>query len=104
MKDELKTKLETWQVSPRIPQNFPREVWQRIAARQTEREEALWPRLREWLSGNLVRPQYAGALVAISISASIGVAHLQALDVKAKDWKRLETRYAASIDPLKMSH
>lgn len=104
MKDELKTKLESWRVSPRVPQNFSREVWQRIAARQTERNEAFWHRLREWLSSNLVRPQYAGALIAISISASIGVAHLQAMDVKAKDWKRLETRYAASIDPLTMSH
>jgi 16S rRNA A1518/A1519 N6-dimethyltransferase RsmA/KsgA/DIM1 with predicted DNA glycosylase/AP lyase activity len=36
--DELTTKLLTWQVSPRVPASFQREVWRRIAARQGERE------------------------------------------------------------------
>jgi hypothetical protein len=36
--DELTAKLLTWQVSPRVPASFQREVWRRIAARQGERE------------------------------------------------------------------
>ena len=103
MKDELKTKLETWQVEPQIPAGFQHEVWQRIAARQTMRDEALWPRVAQWFSTQLARPRYALALVAVSLSAGLGLAHVQAQDANAKHWKTLEARYAASVDPLAMA-
>ena len=100
--DELSAKLRTWKVEPQVPGSFQREVWQRIAARQTMREEAFWPKVVQWLSTRLVRPQYAAALFAITLSAGIGVAHVQAQGTNAKHWKALEARYAASVDPMAM--
>ena len=100
--DELSAKLRTWKVEPRVSGSFQREVWQRIAARQTVREEAFWPRLAQWFSTQFARPQYATALFAISLLASIGLAHVQAQGANAKHWKTLEARYAASVDPLAM--
>ena len=100
--DDLSSKLRAWKVEPQVPGSFPHEVWQRIAARQAVREEAFWPQLVQWVSVQLVRPRYATALVILSLSASIGVAHVQAQDTNAKLAKRLEARYAASVDPLTM--
>jgi anti-sigma-K factor RskA len=99
---DLSAKLRTWTVEPHMPGSFSRKVWQRIAARQAEREEAFWPKVAQWFSARLVRPQYAAALFAITLSASIGLAHLQAQGANAKHWKTLEARYAASVDPLAM--
>jgi hypothetical protein len=101
--DDLSAKLRTWTVVPQVPNSFQREVWQRIAARQSEREEAFWSRIVQRFSTQLVRPPYATALVVLSLSVSIGVAHVQAQGTKAKHWKELEARYAASVDPLEMS-
>ena len=73
-----------------MPGSFSREVWQRGAARQAMREEAFWPRVVQWFSTQLVRPQYATPLVILSLSASIGVAHVQALEANAKLAQKLE--------------
>lgn len=100
--DGLSAKLRTWKVEPEVPGSFQREVWQRIAARQTMREEALWPKLVRWLITQIARPQYATALFAITLSASIGVAHVQVQGANARHWKALEARYAASVDPMAM--
>ncbi len=101
--DDLDAKLRTWKVEPQVPVSFQREVWQRIAARQAAREEAFWPQLMQWLFAQIARPQYATALMAISLSISLGVAHVQAQDTKARMEKVMEARYAASVDPLAMS-
>jgi hypothetical protein len=45
--DNLDAKLNAWEVNPRVPASFQREVWQRIASRQAAREEAFWPRLTQ---------------------------------------------------------
>ena len=101
--DDLSAKLRTWTVEPQVPGSFQREVWQRISVRQALRQEAFWPQLAAWVSARLVGPQYATALVILSLSASIGVAHVQAQGTNAKLAKMLEARYAASVDPLAMS-
>jgi hypothetical protein len=101
--DHLSAKLRTWKVEPQVPGSFQREVWQRIATRQMAREESFWPRVAEWLSTQLARPQYATALVVLSLAASLGVAHAQVQGTKARHWKTLEARYAVSVDPLAMS-
>ena len=101
--EDLSARLRTWTVEPQVPASFPREVWQRIAARQTMRDEAFWPRVAQWFSTQLARPRYALALVAVSLSAGLGLAHVQAQDANAKHWKTLEARYAASVDPLAMA-
>ena len=100
--DDLSAKLRTWQVGPQVPGSFQREVWQRIAARQTAREEAFWPQLVQWVSSQFVRPRYALALVAVALSVSLGAAHLQAQDANARLGKQLAARYATSVDPLAM--
>jgi hypothetical protein len=97
--DELSVKLRAWHVSPRVPASFHHEVWQRIAARQGEHELAVWPRVTEWFSTRFVRPQVALAAVLLSLSISIGAAHLQARQARTQHWKALEDKYAASIDP-----
>ena len=101
--DDLSAKLRVWQVGPQVPGSFQREVWQRIAARQTAREAAWWPRLAQWFFALLVRPRFAFALVAASLFAGLGLAHMQARDANAKHWKTLEVRYAASVNPLAMA-
>lgn len=98
--DDLSAKLRAWKVEPHVPGAFQREVWQRIAARQTAREAFFWPLVRQWFATQFVRPQYATALVAVSLMGSIGVAHLQAQEANARHRKMLESRYATSVDPL----
>lgn len=100
--EELSSKLRAWKVEPRVPASFQREVWQRVSARQAARGDAFWLRVQEWLATQLVRPRYAVALVTLSLSASVGTAFLQAQDTNARHWKKLEARYASSIDPLEM--
>ncbi len=102
-RDDLSAKLRAWTVEPQVPGSFQREVWQRIAVRQTVRQEAFWPQLVAWVSALLARPQYAVALVIVSLSVSVGVAHVQAQSANATLGKMLEARYATSIDPLAMS-
>ena len=101
--DDLSAKLRAWQVEPPVPGSFQREVWQRIAARQTAREAAFWPRLAQWFSAQLGRPRFALALVVVSLSAGLGVAQVQARDANARHWKTLEARYAASVNPMAMA-
>ena len=101
--DTLSTKLRSWKVEPTAPSSFQREVWQRIAARQTIRDEAFWPQVAQWMFAQIARPRYAVSLVALSLSMSIGVAFLQAKDTNLRQWKNLEARYVSSIDPLEMT-
>ena len=102
--NDLSTKLRAWKAEPQVPASFQREVWQRIAVRQTARDEAFWPGVARWFSSQLARPQYAFALIFVSLTAGLGLAHVQAQDANAKHWKALESRYAASVDPLAMTH
>ena len=101
--DDLSGKLRTWIVAPQVPDAFQSEVWQRVSMLQAGREEAFGVGVVRWFFTQLVRPQYAVALVILGLSAGIGVAHVQAQETKAKHWKELEVRYAASVDPRAMS-
>lgn len=98
--DELNSKLHAWQTDVQIPRRFQAEVWQRIAVREEARRNSIWNRLREGLLIQLAKPQYATALIAVSMSASLGMAHLQAKGANAKHWRELEARYVNSITPL----
>jgi hypothetical protein len=100
--EDLSTKLRAWKVTPPVPASFQREVWQRIAARQAACDEAFWPRLMEWFTTQLVRPRYAVALLTLSLSVSVGAGLVHAQGANAQHWKKLEARYASSIDPLEM--
>jgi hypothetical protein len=100
--DDLAAKLRSWKVEPKTPASFQRAVWQRIAARQAAREDALGPRVARWLSTQFVRPRYALALVSLSLCFSIGAGLLHAQGTNIRHWKALEARYASSIDPIEM--
>lgn len=100
---ELSRKLRTWKVEPQIPAGFQREVWQRIATRQAARDDAFWPAMLRTLSVLMARPQYAFALFAVMLSLGLGIAHVQAQESNAQNWKVLETRYADSVNPLAMA-
>ncbi len=98
--DDLKAKLHAWRTDVEIPRRFQAEVWQRIAAREEARQHSSWNRFREAVLTQLARPQYATALIAVSVSAALALAHLQAKGTNAKHWQELETRYVNSITPL----
>ena len=98
--DDLSSKLKSWHVEVEIPSRFQAGVWQRIAGREEARSRSLWRRLREGLLTEMGRPAYATALLIVSISLSLGVAHVQAESAKANHWRELETRYVRSITPV----
>lgn len=97
--DNLNPKLHAWKTDVQIPPRFQAEVWQRIAVREEARRQSIWNRIREGLLVPLGKPQYATAVLAVSISLSLGVAHLNASHANAKHWKQLEARYVNSIVP-----
>jgi hypothetical protein len=85
--DELKRVLRTWKVEAEVPRSFNHEVWQRIATEERKRSEALLPSLSAWLFSAIVHPKYALALFALSLTASIAVAHMEAQETKAQYWE-----------------
>lgn len=99
MDEDLKDKLNAWQVKLEPPSTFRSEVWQRIAATESMRRDSVWRKLREWIAAELPKPQYATAVVLIGVTLSIGVAHVQAQGINSKHWRQLEARYVTSINP-----
>jgi hypothetical protein len=102
--DELKRMLRAWKVEAELPRAFNREVWLRIATEERKRNEALLPSLTAWLFSAIAHPKYALALVALSLTAGVALAHMEAQETKAQHWKALEARYSASINPLAMTN
>lgn len=98
--DELSEKLRSWTAEVRIPRSFEAEVWQRIAARQAAQRRTFWHWLREGLWVELGQPQYATALIAVSVALSLGIAHLNATRANARHWRTLQSRYVSSITPV----
>jgi hypothetical protein len=96
--EELKAWLKTWRAEPKVPDSFQREVWQRIAVRKSGRKGLLFGWAEEIVSA-LIQPGYAAAMAGLMVATGLAVAHLQAQQANAKDWKSLEARYALSINP-----
>jgi hypothetical protein len=46
------------------------------------------------------KPRYAAVLVIVSLSVSLGAAHLQSRSENSQRWSILQERYVQSIDPL----
>lgn len=95
----LKKKLEAWRVDPRIPAGFQREVWQRIAAKETARRSSFKYQFVEWMTSLLLTPRYAAALIIVGAFLGISVAQVEAMNANSKSSKYLETRYIGTIDP-----
>ncbi len=100
MDEDLKDKLNAWKVELDPPRTFQADVWQRIAAQESARRDSIWRRVRELISTELPKPQYATALIALGVTLSIGVAHFQAQQTNRKHWRQLEARYVSSINPV----
>jgi hypothetical protein len=97
--DNLTKKLKAWRVAPCVPPAFRQEVWQRIAARQAAREDSFASRAVEWLACSFARPRYATGFAAMSLVVGMSVAHERAQEANARDWSRLEVRYARTVSP-----
>jgi hypothetical protein len=95
----LKRKLEAWRVEPRVPSSFQREVWQRIAVKETVRQTSFKYQFAVWVSSLLLTPRYAVAVIMAGAFLGIGMAQVEAMNTNAKSSKYLETRYIETVDP-----
>lgn len=98
--DRLSDELRSWRVNTKVPADFQREVWQRIAHRQSAREDAWWPSLQTSIVQLCSRPITALVVVMISFSTGLALAHEKAATAHAHAWQVLEDRYANTINPL----
>ena len=100
MDNDLKSQLATWKVEPTLPSGFQREVWARIAARETGRRSLFARWFGHWSALELWKPRYAVPVFALSAAISIGLAHIQAREANSQAWQTLENRYALSFNPI----
>ena len=97
--DELRKVLQTWKVDPKIPPNFARDVWDRIATREQASAGSRW-----WVTmKELVEPG-GGAKLALS-AATIGLVlggftgAMEAQQQNSQIQQQLATKYVRSVDP-----
>ena len=98
--EELRAQLRLWLVKAEVPPSFQTDVWRKIAVRQAATEEQSsavgWI---GWLIGQFRQPRYAVALGMAMLTASLGLARVQADSANGRTWRALETRYVVSVDP-----
>ena len=99
MSDDLKHKLDSWKITPEVPGDFQREVWQRIAARDTARRQSGWRLAAQRFFELLATPRYATFACLTAILIGAGAAHFQSNQENHRRWSELRTRYTTSIDP-----
>jgi hypothetical protein len=97
MHDDLGERLVRWTVQPQIPPDFQRDVWQKIAARETRKTTA-------WLSGswnywNVSVPGLATCAIVVGVTAGAGLGIVESSQANARNWKTLEVKYVQSVDP-----
>lgn len=97
--DDLSPMLKAWRVDVSVPAGFQREVWHRIAARQSEREESRWRRVGTWLERIVMRPAVAVAIVLSGMGIGVMIARDKAQVESTAYWRGLEERYANSVNP-----
>lgn len=82
---DLAGKLNAWKVTPAVPADFQREVWQRIAARESAREEPAWSDPVGGAVDVLSRRIYTMAAVGIWLGIAL-VCH-RATESSTKPWR-----------------
>jgi hypothetical protein len=101
--EDLRARLRLWRVEAEVPPSFQADVWRKIAARQAAVENPPpavgWI---GWLLGQLGQPRYAVPAALALLTASLGLARVQADSDNGRTWRTLETRYVVSIDPMAM--
>jgi hypothetical protein len=95
--DEVRKKLARWEVQPRIPPDFQRDVWRKIAV--LESRSSKW-----WLFGNwniswVNVSHLATCAVVLGAFAGTGLGIVESAHANSRNWKSLEAKYVRSIDP-----
>ena len=100
--DPLDEQLAEWQIEPEFRSGFNHEVWRKIAANSSERQEGFWQKL---LSSLFVAPRFVtvSTLAIVMLAFSFSTATLAARNANSKFRFLLEHRYAESINPLMRS-
>jgi hypothetical protein len=99
---ELDKMLAAWQVEVRVPEDFQRQVWKRIAKRAAVKADPAW---LTWIkslfvSGAVVSvPRLALAGVTLGVFVGVTTGILESSRWNAATWNRLESQYVQSIDP-----
>jgi hypothetical protein len=94
--DQLRQKLASWEVRPEIPPDFQRNVWQKIAVRES------MPRLPlfgNWNISWLRAPQLATCAIILGGLAGTGFGLIESSQANSRNWKNLEAKYVQSVDP-----
>jgi hypothetical protein len=99
---ELREKLAAWRIEERLPPDFQRRVWKRIAAREAGNVDPPW---LTWLGSLLIPATQVSvprlALTAIALGLLVGTTTgvVEASRWNSATWNRLEAKYVQSIDP-----
>jgi hypothetical protein len=95
--DELQKKLASWKVQPQIPPEFQRDVWQKIAARESRSTKSSLSGI--WNISWLSLPRLATCAIILGALGGTGLGLVESSQANLKTWKTLETKYVQSIDP-----
>jgi hypothetical protein len=97
MDDELRKKLASWKVQPEIPPDFQRDVWRKIAVRESGSSKA------PFLSFSAIRwislPRLAAFAFVLAGLTGTGLGLVKSSEANTNNWKTLEAKYVQSIDP-----
>jgi hypothetical protein len=95
--EELRKKLASWEVRPRIPPHFQRDVWQKIAIRESKSSQL--PLFGNWNISWLNVPRLATCAIIVGGLAGTGLGLVESSQANSRNWKGLEAKYVQSIDP-----
>jgi len=94
--DQLKKKLASWEVQPEIPPDFQRNVWQKIAVRESEPK---WSFFGGWDISWLRPARLATCAIILGGLAGTGFGLIESSQANSRNWKTLEAKYVQSVDP-----
>jgi hypothetical protein len=94
--DQLRQKLASWEVRPEIPPDFQRNVWQKIAVRESKPKLAFFG---NWDLSWLRPPRLATCAILLGGLAGTGFGLVESSLANSRNWKTLEAKYVQSVDP-----
>jgi hypothetical protein len=94
--DQLKEKLASWEVRPEIPPDFQRNVWQKIAVRESKPK---WSLFGNWDTSWLRPASLATCAIVLGGLAGTGFGLIESSQANSRNWKTLEAKYVQSVDP-----
>ena len=94
--DQLRQKLASWEVRPEISPDFQRNVWQKIAVRDSKRKMLSFGNWSNWW---LRMPRLATCAIIVGGFVGTGLGVVVSSQANSRNWKSLEAKYVQSIDP-----